>query len=120
MAAGSEGEYLSQPQMEKSESGTAKSLSQELSSLLETVLQETTGSENRQSLDLVLKVARNSKHDQANCKEALEELVRAIVDQRFGAKRFSNRLVTSIAASLFESPEAMSRLGKLWQEARKP
>jgi len=118
MAAGSEGEYPSPSRPDGTEAGIGKTLSQELTSLLETILHETTGKENQESQNLVTRVARNSQHEEANSREALEELVRAIVDQRFGAKRFSTRLVRSIAASLLESPEAMTRLTRLWREAR--
>lgn len=118
MVAGNESEYQPQASTEKVESGGGKLLPQELAVLLETVIQETIGTENRQSLDLVIRVARQSRFENGNSREAVEELVRAIVDHRFGAKKFSGRLVRSISTTLLESPEAVTRIAKLWGEAR--
>lgn len=118
MVAGNESEYEPQSGIERTESSSGKQMPQELARLLETIIQETTGSENHESLNLVLNVAKQSRFEKGNSREAVEELVRAIVDHRFGAKKFSNRLVRGIATTLLESPEALNRLSKLWQEAR--
>lgn len=113
-----EGESKRPSKESEIEANVGKPLPQELSNLLEAVLQETTGSENRESLNLVTRVARNSRFEQANTLEAIEELVREIVDAKFGKNKLSARLVRNIASSLLETPEAMNRISRLWQEAR--
>ena len=118
MVSGNDGEFQSQSPKETSEPRVSKTLPQEFSDLLDAVLQETIGSENREWLDLVRRVAQRSQLEDGNCREAAEELVRAILDQRFGQKRFSNRLVVRIAGTLMESPDAVARLSSLWREAR--
>lgn len=118
MVSGNEGEFQSQSSQEASELSGGKAASREFSDLLDAILQETTGSENHESLDLVRRVAKNSQIKDGNCREAAEELVRAILDQQFVGKRFPQRLVVRIAGSLMESPDAVARLAKLWREAR--
>jgi hypothetical protein len=94
------------------------SLQGEMSELLEAVLKETTEEGNTESLQLLVRVARRSEFDSPDHPAAMQQVVRAIVDQRFGIGKFSNNLVRRIASSLLEIPEATRRLCKLWQEAR--
>lgn len=88
------------------------------SELLEAVLLETMTDSNRESLELIFGVARDSQYaDTANI-HAVEEVVQAILAKRFRRLHFSRRLLNRIAQSLIEDPEATVKLERLWQEAR--
>jgi hypothetical protein len=87
-------------------------------SLLEAVLRETMGSTNQEALELIFSVARESKYEDTTTIEAVAEVVRKIIQHRFGERRFSERAIKRIAHSLVEAPEATIRLERLWQEAR--
>lgn len=87
-------------------------------SLLEAVLRETMGSSNREALEAVFQVARDSQYPDTSQVAAVEELVRAIMRSRFGSRKFTRRLIHRIACSLIETPEATIRIERLWQEAR--
>jgi len=86
--------------------------------LLDAVLRETLGSANREALDLIFAVARRSSYPDTTHIEAVEEVVQAIMQNRFGKRLFTRRLIQRIAGSLIEEPEATIRLERLWQEAR--
>lgn len=88
------------------------------SELLEAVLNETVEGEGAESYQLISSVARQSNLDDSENPAAMQEVVRAIVDRRFGTGRLSNNLVRRIAGSLMEIPEVTRRLSQLWQEAR--
>lgn len=86
--------------------------------LLETVLRETMGSTNREALELLFAVARQSVYPDTTHIEAVEEVVQAIVENRFGGRKFPPPLIQRIACTLIEAPEATIKLERLWQEAR--
>ena len=86
--------------------------------LLDAVLRETLGSTNREALELIFEVARQSDYPDTTHIEAVEEVVQAIVKNRFGKRLFTRRLIHRIASTLVEEPEATVRLERLWQEAR--
>jgi hypothetical protein len=86
--------------------------------LLEAVLRETMGSTNREALELLFAVARQSAYPDTTHIEAVEEVVQAIVKNRFGSRKFPPHLIHRIACTLIEAPEATIKLERLWQEAR--
>lgn len=86
--------------------------------LLDAVLRETVGSGSRGSLELIFGVARASQYPDTSQIEAVEEVVLAIVQRKFGKLRFPRRLIQGIAGALIEVPEAAVKLERLWQEAR--
>jgi hypothetical protein len=103
------------PTQQPDEQETAASREQDL---LETVLQETLGRSNSEALKLITEVARTSKFKGSTEVGATEEVVRAILKNRFGARKFSGSFISRVATSLMEIPEAAIRLERLWQEAR--
>jgi hypothetical protein len=86
--------------------------------LLERVLQETINADNVQALNLIQGVAKKSSYPDSTDVNAVMEVVRAIVDRRFGPNRIGQGLIRRVASSLSESPEASIRLERIWQEAR--
>ncbi|MBX3421651.1 MAG: hypothetical protein KF752_08855 [Pirellulaceae bacterium] len=93
-------------------------LSSELNELLEAVLNETRGRENSESLEWLISVARKSKYDEINSIDPVKEVVKAILSRQFGERRLTPRLLQHVAAALYESPEAMSKLSNLWKKAK--
>ena len=87
-------------------------------SLLDAVLRETMGNANHAALELIFEVARQSQYSDTTQLGAVEELVRAIMKESFGSRKIPKRLISRIACSLVEDPEAAVRIERLWQEAR--
>jgi len=108
-------EHLPREESLSAEPGSSPSEEQKL---LETVLRETMGSSNREALELLFAVARQSAYPDTTHIGAVEEVVQAIVKNRFGNRHFTPRLIHRIACTLIEAPEATIRLERLWQEAR--
>jgi uncharacterized protein (DUF2267 family) len=119
MAANNAGEFENQSEPKELLAGDSSKLSQELSELLLEVLRETDGRGSRQDLELLTEVARKSKIEHGDDPAAIREVVLAIVDDRFGVGRFTERLVGRISETLAEIPEASRRLAKIWREARR-
>jgi hypothetical protein len=86
--------------------------------LFDAVLRETMERTDQAALELIFSVARKSSYPDTSRVEAVEELVRAIMKARFGARKFTRRLIHRIACSLIETPEATIRMERLWQEGR--
>ncbi|MEZ6136665.1 MAG: hypothetical protein R3C53_17350 [Pirellulaceae bacterium] len=86
--------------------------------LLDAVLRETMGTANQAALDLIFDVARRSEYSNTAEIKAVEQVVQAIIKFKFGARKFSSRLINRIACTLIETPEATVKLERLWQEAR--
>lgn len=86
--------------------------------LLEKVVQETLNASNFEALNLIRAVAARSEYADSTDPGAVMEVVRAIVDRRFGVGRIGNSLVRRVGASLVDSPEATVRLERIWREAR--
>ncbi len=108
-------ERLSREDFYSEQSSSDRSDEQEL---LDTVLRETLRNNNREALELIFAVARNSEYPDTGSIHAVEEVVKAIMKHRFGNRQFTRRLIHRIACSLIEEPEATIRLERLWQEAR--
>lgn len=87
-------------------------------SLLERVVQETLQASSLESLQLIQAVAKRSRFRDTTDPASVVEVVRAIVDRRFGVGKIGQSLVRRVAHSLVESPEACVRLERIWQEAR--
>jgi hypothetical protein len=103
---------------EESVSGEPAASRSEEQKLLETVLRETMGSTNREAMELLFAVARQSAYPDTTHIEAVEEVVQAIMKNRFGSRKFPTHLIHRIACTLIEAPEATIKLERLWQEAR--
>jgi hypothetical protein len=86
--------------------------------LLETILSDSMSGSNGESLKLIFQVARASEYKDTSRIGAVEEFVRAILQQRFGGRKFSSGFVNRVASALIEVPEAAVKLEHLWQEAR--
>lgn len=86
--------------------------------LLETILRDTMGNSNSEILNLVFQVARASSHKDTSRIGAVEEFVRAIINRKFGSRRFPAGFINRVACSLIDVPEAAVKLERLWQEAR--
>lgn len=119
------GSFYDEPQREDEEAYAANE-SQEVDfpcdtterSLLETVLSETMAESDQVAFDLVFSTARASHYSDTSQLGAVKEFVHAVLARRFPGRDFSSRLVTRIAYSLVDTPEATVRLERLWQEAR--
>lgn len=118
MATENSGEFGASYESSETHRDLSDGLHGEMSELLEAVLQETIQEGSTESLQLLVRVARRSEFDSPDNPAAMQQVVRAIVDQRFGIGKFSNSLVRRIASSLLEIPEVTRRLSQLWQEAR--
>jgi len=87
--------------------------------LLEKVLLESLDESSQAAIRLIFSVAQGSEYSDTTDIRAVEEVVQAIVNRRFGPGRIGKPLMRRVAVLLGETPEACIRLERIWQEARR-
>ena len=88
------------------------------SEILEAVLRETIDELSRDSLELVMQVAKSSNQQTANSLQAVQEIVERVVSQRLKLPGIPRSMARNIAQAILETPEAAEKLDRIWQEAR--